>query len=109
MAGYEKRDSYKVTLFVQVRLDSFIPDQLRVVGFTHQPLASDTWLLLGQKEIDLAELGFDIPTPEAIKQLAADWEQRQRDKERKILMDKLRALESLHTDAYEQTDSFHKD
>lgn len=109
MAGYEKRDSYKVTLFVQMRLDSFVPASLRVVGFTHQPLLSDHWLTLGQKEIDLVELGFDIPTPEAIQQLATDWEQRQCDKERKILMDKLRALESLHTDAYEQTESFHKD
>ena len=108
MAGYEKRDSYKVTLFVQMRLDSSIPDHFRVVGFTHHPLASDIWLMLGQKEIDLVELGFEIPTPEEIQQLATDWEQRQRDKERKILMDKLKALKSLYTDAYEQTDSAHK-
>jgi hypothetical protein len=108
MAEYEKRDSFKVTLFVQMRLDSFTPDQLRVVGFTHQPLLSDHWLLLGQKEIDLVELGFDIPTPEAIQQLVADWQQRRNEKERKILMDKLKDLENLPTDAYEQTDSFHK-
>lgn len=108
MAEYEKRDSFKVTLFVQMRLDSFIPDQLRVAGFTHQPLLSDHWLTLGQKEIDLVELGFDIPTPEAIQQLVADWQRHKNDEERKILMDKLKALESLHTDAYEQTDSFHK-
>lgn len=108
MAGYEKRDSYKVTLFVQMRLDSSIPDHFRVVGFTHHPLASDIWLMLGQKEIDLVELGFEIPTPKAIQQLAADWEQGQIVKERKILMDKLKALESLIPDAYEQTDFFHK-
>lgn len=108
MAEYEKRDSYKVTLFVQMRLDSFTPDQLRVVGFTHQPLLSDHWLLLGQKEIDLVELGFDIPTPEAIQQLVADWRRHKNDEERKILMDKLKDLENLPTDAYEQTDSFHR-
>lgn len=108
MAGYEKRGSYKVTLFVQMRLDPFIHDLFRVVGFTHQPMLSDTWLTLGKKEIDFVELGFDIPTPEAIEKLVEDWKQSQRDNERKILIEKLRALENLITDAYEQTDSFHK-
>lgn len=82
MFEYEKRSSYKTMLFVQLRLDAFPPDYLRVVGLPLHPLESDNWLLLGYKEIDLVELGFDIPTAEAVQQLVEEWKQRQGTKER---------------------------
>lgn len=98
MAAYETRDSYKVTLYAQVGLESFIPDSLRVCVNTHGPLSSDTWLDIGTVEVDLVKLGFEIPTTAVIQKLSKEAEQKRLNKERKVLLNKLKELRFNSTD-----------
>lgn len=108
MAVYETRDSYKVTLYAQVGLASFIPDTLRVCVNTHGSLSDDTWLDIGTVEVDLVKLGFEIPTIAAIQKLSEEAEQRQLNKERQILLNKLKELEHRSTDICKDTQSLDK-
>ena len=103
---YEICQSYKVKLHVGIWLEKFVLETFSVI-VQNIPLPDDKrYLLLGEREIDLVELGFEVPTAEAILHMKELREQVIKAEQRTVLLKQLAALDALPTDAYEQTDFF---
>lgn len=107
-APYKTRSSYKTTLRVGVWLENFVPEALSI-GVQNTPmLNSNCWVTIGELEVDLVKLGFDIPTSEELAHMKELHSQAEKEQRRADLLKRIAALDSLPTDAYEQTDSFKK-